>query len=218
MTQIRFRLATFIEEQKITKNHFATKCNIDPSNLRKMLNGEQPVTEKTLSKIYQGFPDLNMVWLEKGIGRHTYSELDADYKSYQLTGLTDKRPHIPFDASAGFLSGIADGVRLDDCELRPVIHNVPDYLVTITVNGDSMNPKYESGDELAITPVVDRNALQWGQVYVLDTNDGVLLKRIYDNQDTIRCKSYNPEYPDSFVDKSSINSIWRVVALLRRFN
>lgn len=217
MDQIRFRIASFIKRQKITDNYFAKKCNIDPSNFRKMLRGEQTITEKTLSKIYQGFPDINMVWLEKGIGRQTRSELDADFKSYLATGLTDKRPHIPFDASAGFLSGIANGISIKECELKPVIHDVPDYLCTITVNGDSMTPKYESGDELAITPVVDRNSLQWGQVYILDTTDGVLLKRIYDNQDSIRCVSYNHEYPDSFVDKSSINSIWRVVALLRRF-
>lgn len=128
------------------------------------------------------------------------------------------RPRIPVTAAAGYLSGIAEGISVDDCELVPVIPGVPDYACTIAVHGDSMMPKYESGDELAITPVRDRRSILWGHTYVLDTRDGTILKRLYDHDaDTVRCVSYNPEYPDSYVDKSSIISIWRIVALLRRY-
>ena len=152
-------------------------------------------------------PQINVDWLLTGRG-----EMLSDAMEPQQF-----RPRIPITASAGFLSRMAQGVTYEDCEMLPVIPGVPDYRATITVRGDSMEPRYESGDELAITPVRDRASLQWGHVYVLDTIDGVLLKRIYDHHDTIRCVSYNSDYPDSFIDKSSINSIWRVVALLRRF-
>lgn len=159
-------------------------------------------------------PKININWLLTGQGQMLESDdsCEATYENVKK----DTRPRIPISASAGYLSGIAEGVSASDCELTPVIPGVPDYTCTIIVRGDSMSPKYESGDELAIVQVRNREALQWGHVYILDTEDGVLLKRIYDEGNTIRCVSYNSDYPDSHIDKSIINSIWRVVALLRR--
>lgn len=172
------------------------------------------LTDKFLELFALNFSEyINPVWLLSGEGEM----LGADTTAKNLEQTVETRPRIPVDASAGFLSGIAEGVKPHECEQVPIIPGVPDYACTIVVRGDSMTPKYESGDELALVPLRDVRAIQWGHVYILDTRDGVLLKRLYDNKDSIRCVSYNPEYPDSFVDKSSINSIWRVVALLRRF-
>lgn len=173
---------------------------------------KSPTADK-LQMIIGAYPDLSINWLLTGEGEM----LNAPGGKKQGDGGVELRPRIPLSASAGFLSGIAQGVRLEDCELLPVIPGVAEYACTITVRGDSMMPYYHSGDEIALQPVLDRRAIQWGNVYVLDTNDGILLKRIYDHGETLRCVSYNKEYVDSYVDKSSINSLWRVVAMLRRF-
>ena len=164
-------------------------------------------------RILNAAPDLNRDWLMTGEG-----PMLVDDNTPARAEQVQTRPRIPVTTAAGYLSGIAEGISADDCELVPVIPGVPDYTCTIAVHGDSMMPKYESGDELAITPVRDRRSILWGHTYVLDTRDGTILKRLYDHDaDTVRCVSYNPEYPDSYVDKSSIISIWRIVALLRRY-
>jgi phage repressor protein C with HTH and peptisase S24 domain len=78
-----------------------------------------------------------------------------------------------------------------------------------------MMPNFHPGDEVACLRVNEARFLQWGRVYVLDTEQGIVIKRIYDNGDSIRCASYNPEYPDFNVPKEDIRSYNLVVGALR---
>lgn len=207
---VKDRLIQFIKSQKIAVRAFEAAAGLSNGYLRNLRSSP---TVSVMEKIFNAYPDLNRTWLLAGEG-----SMLVDDSAPAHTGQVQTRPRIPVTAAAGYLSGIAEGISADDCELVPVIPGVPDYACTIVVHGDSMMPKYESGDELAITPVRDRHSLLWGHAYVLDTRDGTILKRLYDHDaDTVRCVSYNPEYPDSYVDKSSIISIWRIVALLRRY-
>ncbi|MDR1717986.1 MAG: helix-turn-helix transcriptional regulator, partial [Prevotella sp.] len=57
--------------------------------------------------------------------------------------------------------------------------------------------------------------IQWGKVHVLDTTQGLVIKRIYDAGDSIRCNSFNPDYPDFEIPKNEIYFISLVVGLLR---
>lgn len=207
---IKDRINIFIEQQGIKRAVFERSCGFSNGYTRNLK--ENPSASK-IEDILSNYPELNRVWLLSGEG-----SMLVDDGTPARAEQVQTRPRIPVTAAAGYLSGIAEGITADDCELVPVIPGVPDYACTIVVHGDSMMPKYESGDELAITPVRDRHSLLWGHAYVLDTRDGTILKRLYDHDpDTLRCVSYNPEYPDSYVDKSSIISIWRIVALLRRY-
>lgn len=127
----------------------------------------------------------------------------------------DTRPRIPLNAAAGSLTHAMTGVTIDDCEQIPIISVFPDYDFTIFIKGDSMFPRYESGDEVACKRIDASHFLQWGKVHVLDTTQGVIIKRIYDAGDNIRCNSFNPDYSDFEVPKSEIFSISLVVGLLR---
>jgi phage repressor protein C with HTH and peptisase S24 domain len=82
------------------------------------------------------------------------------------------------------------------------------------VKGNSMEPKFESGDEIACKKV--EKIIEWGKTYVLATRDGAVLKRLYQDEDGVRCVSYNhEEYPDFHVDGDDILGVYRVVGLLR---
>jgi phage repressor protein C with HTH and peptisase S24 domain len=78
-----------------------------------------------------------------------------------------------------------------------------------------MSPYYESGDEVACQRIDDTHFIQWGKVHVLDTTQGIIIKRIYEEKEGIRCASYNPEYPDFIIPKDEVYSISLVVGLLR---
>lgn len=125
----------------------------------------------------------------------------------------DMLPHIPSKAAAGGLGGFSDTVTQNTCEFRPVIKMIPKYDMTIDVKGDSMLPKYQNGDIVAIRRVVD--VIEWGSVYVLDTADGAVLKRLYDEEECFRCVSYNPEYHDFLVNKQNVYGVYKVVGLIR---
>lgn len=124
------------------------------------------------------------------------------------------RPRIPTMAMAGFLSDYVEGVRKEDCEFLPIIQRFPSYDFTMFVKGNSMEPKYEGGDEIACKRVYD--VIEWGKTYVLDTTDGAVMKRVYDAGDKIRCVSYNSEeYPEFFIEKENVRGFYKVVGLIR---
>jgi phage repressor protein C with HTH and peptisase S24 domain len=123
-------------------------------------------------------------------------------------------PRLPVSASAGSLSQYSQGVLLEQCEQMPIIRNFPDYDYTMFIKGNSMEPKYESGDEIAIKKA--EFVIEWGKDYVLDTEDGVIFKKIYDECENIRCVSYNhDEYPDFLVPKEIIFGFYKFVGLVR---
>ena len=57
--------------------------------------------------------------------------------------------------------------------------------------------------------------IEWGNVYVLDTIDGAVVKRLYDEGDKYRCRSFNPEYKDFLVDKRNVYGVYKVVGQIR---
>lgn len=125
----------------------------------------------------------------------------------------ETRPRIPMAVAAGSLTGFTDSAFLEDCQQIPVIKALPAYDYTIIVKGDSMEPKFEGGDEIAIRKVYDY--IEWGKPYVLDTRDGAVLKRLYDAGDDYKCVSYNSEYPDFKVQKKDVLAVYKVVGLIR---
>lgn len=205
------RLSDYIEYDVITKpTKFAKDVGIDPSGFMKMLKGEQTITVNTLKKV-SAATGLSLKWLMDGVGdMYAPSGKAADFEQSQSD---ETRPRIPMAVAAGLLTGFSDSIKSSDCEQIPIVKAFPPYDCTMIVKGDSMEPKFEGGDEIAIRKVCD--VIEWGKTYVLDTRDGAVLKRLYDNGDTFRCVSFNPEYPDFEVSKDDVFGIYKVVGLLR---
>lgn len=126
------------------------------------------------------------------------------------------RPRIPIDAAAGSLSIALSSVSENECELMPIIPTLPEYSFTILARGDSMTPDILSGDELACRFINEKGFIQWGRIHVLDTAQGVVVKRIFDANDTIICRSSNSNYPDFSIPKNEIYHLAIVVGLVRQ--
>lgn len=175
-----------------------------------MLKGQQTITVDTLKKV-SAATGLSLKWLMDGVGdMYAPGGKAADFEQSQSD---ETRPRIPMAVAAGLLTGFSDSIKSSDCEQIPIVKAFPPYDCTMIVKGDSMEPKFEGGDEIAIRKVCD--VIEWGKTYVLDIRDGAVLKRLYDNGDTFRCVSFNPEYPDFEVSKDDVFGIYKVVGLLR---
>lgn len=88
----------------------------------------------------------------------------------------------------------------------------------IRVSGSSMYPKYSNGDILACRRVHDILFFQWGKVYVIDSSQGALVKRVFkdESQDNILLVSDNMEkYPPFSFPKSDIRSLSIVLGVIR---
>jgi len=200
------RVRALIDYQKVSDNKFAQAIGVNQKLLSNMfIRGTDP-SSKTISSILNTFKNVSAEWLLRGEGDMIISEKNSEYK-------VNVKPRIPMSAAAGAAGGFAGSVKLYDCEQIPVINAFPAYDYTMIVKGDSMEPKFEGGDEIAIKKVTDY--VEWGKVYVLDTRDGAVIKRLYDAQDKYRCVSYNKEYPDFEVNKADVFGVYRVVGLIR---
>lgn len=135
-------------------------------------------------------------------------------------GSSEGIPLIPLDAVAGFPAESGGGVRLEDCEryVIPEFENKGANFL-IRVSGDSMVPLYYSGDLLACRKITDIRFFQWGTVYVLETSQGVLVKRVQesaDHADSILCVSENSSVHHPFLlPRDDIRSLSIIVGLVR---
>lgn len=125
-------------------------------------------------------------------------------------------PLIPLSAMAGVASG-GFSVLEQDCERFVIpMFSGADYL--IPVKGSSMYPKYSSGDVVAckIVPLQDL-FFQWNKVYVLDTVQGPVIKRVQkcDKENTITLISENPNYPPFELSLSQIYAVSVVIGVVR---
>lgn len=174
------------------------------SNIR---NGITDVKTEVVAELCRTFPKVNANYILTGRGSMFIDESEQPS--------SEKKPRIPYDAAAGTLTETVNGVTEYECEQLPVVTAFPKYDFTIRVTGRSMEPYYFAGDEVACLRVNEESFLQWGRVHVLDTEQGVVIKRIYENGDCIRCASFNPEFPDFNVPKKDIRSYNLVVGALR---
>ena len=126
-------------------------------------------------------------------------------------------PLIPLDAMAGFGTG---GVQVMDYDTQKYV--VPEFTelnvdFMIRVKGSSMYPKYNSGDLVACKKLVLSDIFfQWNKVYVLDTDQGALIKRIKKgSEDNLLIVSDNPSYDPYELHLSQIHAIAIVLGVIR---
>jgi len=125
----------------------------------------------------------------------------------------DTRPRIITYACAGTLLEAIE----EYSEPMPVIAQMPRYDFTIFVRGDSMEPEFRSGDEIACLNVNEKAFIQWGKPHVLFTSQGIVVKRLYEGENGFRCVSDNKQYPEFFVPGEEVYSVSLVVGLVRVF-
>lgn len=108
---------------------------------------------------------------------------------------------------------------LEDCEH----YSIPEFEAKganflIRVSGDSMMPLYNNGDIIACRKIRDILFFQWGGIYVLDTSQGALVKRVEEcekDDDCILCVSENPRFKPFQLPKSDIRSLSTIIGLVR---
>lgn len=74
------RINELIEDLGFSQAAFAHKIDVDPSNLRKKLNGIQTITHNDIQKICQG-TNVSKEWLEKGVGEKYNKLPDENFEN-----------------------------------------------------------------------------------------------------------------------------------------
>lgn len=120
-------------------------------------------------------------------------------------------PLLPVSAQGGSLNDFVVSVKESECE--KIISPIKGADYAMSVAGDSMAPEYPSGSQILIKRINEKAFIDWGKVYVLDTCNGTVIKRIYptDDENIIECRSINPEYPPFKVSFEDMYGMYRVL-------
>lgn len=89
--------------------------------------------------------------------------------------------------------------------------------------GDSMEPKIQGGDLVAIREVKNLDELIYGRMYLLELDEYIIIRYIRkhelyeDNCVTLQCE--NPQYDDIKINKSRIKSLYVIenIISIKRF-
>lgn len=214
------RIIQYIDYKGLSKNKFYIETGISNGVLDKSTG----LTMETVEKFYSTYNDINPEWLITGKGEmlknseNVRNLLNEPFVSYNTTKQESKGiPLIPVDAITGWSSGDVSVMKInfDDYHI-PEFTSKADYLIRVTEN--SMSPTYNSGDIVACKRIPTKTFFQWGKVYVLDTVQGALCKRVNPSdkgEDYLCLESDNPNYRPFNLPKSEIRSLSLVVGLVR---
>lgn len=214
---IRERLKQFIEFKEISKYKFYKDLGLSNGFLDKEGNIGSDKCEKI---IYQ-YPELNILWLLTGEGEMITSTQNKEMKNEELpvahcTESNEGIPLIPINAMAGAFTG-DQTVMEYECD-RYIIPSFKGADFLIGVKGSSMYPRYNSGDIVACKRLNLQNLFfQWNKVYVLDTDQGPLIKRIKPgtDQNHVTIVSDNKDYEPFELAIDHIYNVALVVGVIR---
>lgn len=208
---IRERVQMLIQYEGITNAEFAEKMERDASNLSAILGGRRKIPSGFIERITKIYPNINKEWLLFGKG---YMFQDAEETYQKMTN--EIRPRMPMNVAGCKICEYLNGTKRLLCDERPLVRQFPDYDFTLVLKNNSMSPRYERGDEIALRSASIEN-IEWGHEYVIDIKtEGPKFKRIYNDGSYFRCSSYDSEkYPDFLVAKNEVCAVYRVVGMIR---
>ncbi len=210
------------EDGAITnKTVAAGKLGCSPQVLTETLKGRMNATTPLLQNFFKYYNvNPNYIFLDilpiiNGDKKDILT-VNEDQVAYSKTpkGL----PLIPIDAMAGIGNGDNTALLLD-CERYyvPEFQQKADFLIRIT--GTSMSPKYYNGDVVACKKIPLKTFIQWGKVYVMDTIQGAICKRLFESskgEAYVRVVSDNEiQYPAFDMATKEIRNLAIVIGVIR---
>lgn len=206
------RFDKFLKYKGINDNQATELLGFSTGTISKSRKEGRDLSDRNAEKALDFFQDLSRVWLLTGVGEMINNpNQPAEAKENDSTDDVAMVPLLPIAALAGSLSDFAVSVMYSDCE--QVVSPIRGADLAITVSGESMTPEYPNGSQIFIKRINEKAFIEWGRVYVLDTVNGSVIKRVFpsDDENRIKCVSTNPEYPPFEINMQDVNGIYRVL-------
>ncbi len=195
-----------------TQKDFAMALNIKQGSLSDILRERINVSNSIKDKLELKF-DVNLTWLENGTG-------EPFFKKKRAVG--ESKEGVPY-----FDMSLSDAKELIVEEQRAeyLVNYLPfnDCTAYLPVYGDSMYPKYAAGEIIAIKEITNYEILQWGEAYVVmtDENSNSLrtIKLIFQHADESKLilRSSNPNFKgDTVIHKKSIQALYIIKGKITR--
>lgn len=218
-TTITERLERIMSELGENSNSFSGKIGVTRSTIATAIARNKGVSSELLSKIADGFPSINLDWLITGEG--------GMFKgSTELTIVDSSTKGVPYYESIDVSGGIIP--MFNDNKETPTFYidypHFNDCTAYLPVVGDSMYPKYASGEIIAVKQIFNFDMILWGEPYLIIGNgntDGLRTVKLVhphpDDPNKIILRASNPNFKgDTPIAISDIVSIFIVKGKITR--
>jgi SOS-response transcriptional repressor LexA len=190
-----------------TQTDIANNLGMSRSRISEAVKGvPKRFTMGFVKKFADAYGDyINPEWLYTGEG-----EMERkDPRKY--------KPNIPIRVAAGFVGGCVEEALISGCEMLPTLPLQQAYDFTIRVMGDSMSPTIEADDLIACRYIDSLEEIKEDKIYVVDTREGAVVKKLRLNNTELVCISINPKYETYTIKTSAVIKAAQVVGTLRNY-
>ncbi len=199
-----------------TQKDFAKALNIKQGSISDVLRGKDGMgvsnaIKDRLELVY----GINREWLTDGIGEPLLRKGPI---------VIDPKEGVPFYDLSITDSRLED-VMITEEEVEYFVNYKPfnDCTAYLPVFGDSMYPRYASGEIIAVKAITNFDVLQWGEAYVVitdaSTNGIRSIKNIHEHADRTKLilRSSNPNFRgDTVIEKKNISSLFIIKGKITR--
>ena len=213
-----------------SKRHFAMTIGYHAQGISEMVANRREVPLDLIEKAVKAFR-FNPVYLFSGTGNMFSNPVEDDgLRLRNLTIVTDDKGderilHIPYPAQAGYVRSLNDPVFLSD---------LPTYQLpgsqfrsgtyrSFEIAGSSMEPVFMPGDIVIaayIEPKYWEQAVKQDQIYIVVTQQDIVIKRINNHLKTLKqlsCCSDNSDFETYTIEAADILEIWKPSLKLTKF-
>lgn len=212
------RIRQYLDFKGISDYRFEKELSLSKGYINKAKNP----TSDVLMKICGIYTDMSPEWLVTGKGE-MIKNAEREQKTIEISesaiSETKRKGALIYDIDA------TCGLSGRDIEFtdEKVIGSIdapeinPDSKI-IFATGDSMQPLIASGDRVVIRKIESWDYFNYGQVYLIITNEYRLIKRVRrhpkDSDNLILLRSENPDYDDIDLPKREIIHLFIVENIL----
>lgn len=215
ISPIKQRILSFAETLGISKREFYSQIGVS----RGTLESKSSITEDVMARFIARFPQVSPSWLLTGNGNMILPTQNKDTKELPVAHHTDSKEGIPLIPINAMARAFTEDQQIMEYECeRFIIPSFKGADFLIGVKGSSMYPRYNSGDIVACKRLNLQDIFfQWNKVYVLDTDQGPLIKRIKPgtDKDHVTIVSDNKEYEPFELAIDHIYHVALVIGVIR---
>lgn len=199
----------------VTQKDIAEQMGMHKSSISSALSGDEKyLTDSFVEKFKKAFPEYN--WDSYKTFEDSALVVNEGFEQYMKRPPTI--PLLPISAQGGSLNDFLASIKESDCE--QIISPIRGIDFAITVTGESMAPEYPNGSQVLVKKVNEAAFIEWGEVYVLDTCNGTVIKKLLksENKDCVVCTSINPDpsFAPFEICKKDIYGVYRVLMCMAR--
>ena len=208
----------------MSQAEFAAQLGITRESINKMERGKSNLSRRTVSRLKQLLEkhslneyshDVNILGKASQKGATASQPYHLQRREQKAQDIPFRVPLVAIKAQAGYIKGYEQVDFIDGLEqysLPPGINPTGAVWRYFEIDGDSMEPSLSAGDVVLATmvPVEDWHDIKNFFVYIILTNDQLLIKRLYrkSNTEWVMVSDNEETYPQVLLKVEDVKQLW----------